>query len=56
MPACIPSFTNGTDIRAEAAAYRRSQASARQRPAPTAGPLIAAIVGTSRSRTDSQAR
>ena len=56
MPACMPSRTNGTDIRAEAAAYRRSQASAMHSPAPTAGPLIAAMVGTSSFRIDSQER
>ena len=39
-----------------AAAYRRSQASARHSPAPIAGPLTAAIVGTSSRRIDSQAR
>ena len=56
MPACIPSFTNGTPILAPEAAYRMSQASARQSPAPIAGPLMAAIVGTSSFRIESQAR
>ena len=56
MPACIPSLTNGTPSLAPAAAYRRSQASARHSPAPMAAPLTAAMVGTSRARTESQAR
>ena len=56
MPGCMPSFTNGTPSLAPAAAYRRSQARARHSPAPIAGPLIAAIVGTSSRRIDSQAR
>ena len=56
MPACMPSFTNGTPSLAPRAAYRRSQASARHSPAPMAAPLTAAIVGTSRRRIESQAR
>ena len=56
MPACMPSFTNGTPSLAPAAAYRRSQASARHSPAPIAGPLTAAMVGTSSRRIESQAR
>ena len=56
MPGCIPSFTNGAPRRAEVAAYRMSQASARQSPAPIAAPLTAAIVGTSSDRIASQAR
>ena len=56
MPACMPSLTNGTPSFAPEAAYRRSQASARQSPAPIAGPLTAAMVGTSSRRIDSQAR
>ena len=54
IPGCSPSEVNGTDSRAPSAAYRRSQASASDSPAPTAGPLIAASTGTSSVRTDSQ--
>src|SRR3954453_19205714 len=43
MPGCMPSFTNGAPSLAPEAAYRRSQASARQRPARIAGPLPAAL-------------
>ena len=42
MPGCMPRRTNGALNVALAAAYRRSQARARHRPAPTAGPLTAA--------------
>jgi hypothetical protein len=52
----MPSFTNGAPSRAPRAAYRMSQASATHSPAPTAGPLTAAMVGTSSRRIDSQAR
>ena len=56
MPGCIPIRRNGTDKLAEAPAQRTSQANARAAPAPIAGPLIAAIVGTSSSRIVSQVR
>ena len=56
IPGCIPRRTNGAPSRADAAAYRMSQARARHRPAPIAGPLTAATVGTSSRRIDSQAR
>ena len=56
MPGCMPSLTNGTPRRAEAAAYRMSQARARHSPAPIAAPLTAAMVGTSSERIASQAR
>ena len=56
MPGFIPSLTKGAPSLAPAAAYRMSQARARHSPAPMAGPLTAAMVGTSSFRMDSQAR
>ncbi len=56
MPGFIPSLTKGAPSLAPSAAYRMSQARARQRPAPIAGPLTAAMVGTSSFLIDSQAR
>jgi len=43
MPGCNPSPTNVIPIGADAAATRTSHANAKHRPAPMAGPLIAAF-------------
>eukprot|EP01139_Manchomonas_bermudensis_P007355 Amastigsp_a180562_9.p3 type:complete len:154 gc:universal Amastigsp_a180562_9:844-383(-) len=52
MPGCSPSFRKLTPSLAPRCAMRTSVARARQRPAPTAWPLIAAMTGTGSDRTD----
>ena len=56
IPPCVPSCVNGALNVADGDAYRRSQASARHSPAPTAGPLTAATTGTGICCGASQAR
>ena len=50
-PGCRPMRRNRVSKRADSPASRTSQASARFRPAPTAGPFTAATVGSGERRT-----
>eukprot|EP00965_Chrysotila_dentata_P246371 6207121-Pleurochrysis_carterae.AAC.2 len=51
IPGCKPSPTKVIPSFALGAAMRTSHARAKQSPAPMAGPLIAAIIGTGSFRT-----
>ena len=52
MPGGSPRPTNVMPTLASGAATRRSQAQAMAKPAPMAGPLMAATIGTSSVRSD----
>ena len=56
IPPCVPSWVNGALNIADGEAYLRSQASARQSPAPMQGPFTAATTGTGICCGASQAR